>query len=292
VPRPAPAPSVERARVAAVEFLERISAELSQGPLNLPCFPDIIPRIRESLSDPNSTVDDIVRIAGTEPLLTARLLQTANSAVFNRGGRPLSNLRHAITRLGHHLVLSVTTVFAIQQMKADASLRAVAKPLHDLWEKSIAVASICQVIARHLSVPPDKVFLAGLLHGIGHFYIMVRATNASQGIEYRVLTDRALERHAAMGRSVLKKWRFETAVCEAVGHQRDYGRQSKRAGDIADVLIASVVLAEVLLEREGDLEVCDGIQAFASLRLNQADSAAILKHTEQTLDTVRAALGC
>jgi len=293
VPRSAPVLSIEPRRTVALEFLERITRELSQGPVNLPCFPDIILRIRESLGDPDSTADDIVRIAGTEPLLAARLLQTANSAVFNPGGLPMTNLRHAVTRLGHQLVLSVTAVFAIQQMKAHASLRPVAGPLHSLWEKSIAVASICQVIARHLRVPSDKVFLAGLLHGIGHFYIMVRAADTSQGIGYeRVLADCALELHATVGRTVLEKWRFETVVCEAVGSQRDYARQSKRAVDIADVLIASVALAEALLEREGNLAVCDGIQAFASLRLNPADSAAILRHTEQTLDTLRTALGC
>ncbi len=122
---------------------------------------------------------------------------------------------------------------------------------------------------------------------------MVRAADASQGIAYdRVLADYALERHAAIGRTVLEKWRFETAMCDAVGTQRDYGRQSKRAGDIADVLVASVALAEALLEREGNLAACDGIQAFASLRLTPADSAAILRHTEHTLGSLRAAQGC
>ena len=150
----------------ALEFLTRLSDELSQGPLNLPCFPDIVPRVRKALADPNSTSEDIVRIAGTEPRLAARLLQTANSAVFNPAGKPLADLRGAVTRLGHHLVQSVTMVFAIQQMKADATLRPVAKPLNDLWEKSIAVASICQVVAHQLRVPADKVFLTGLLHGV------------------------------------------------------------------------------------------------------------------------------
>ncbi|MGO9933210.1 MAG: HDOD domain-containing protein [Steroidobacteraceae bacterium] len=52
---------------------------------------------------------------------------------------------------------------------------------HDLWQNSIAVASICQVIARQLRVPSDKVFLTGLLHGIGQFYIMVRRPTRRRG---------------------------------------------------------------------------------------------------------------
>jgi HD-like signal output (HDOD) protein len=43
-------------------------------------------------------------------------------------------------------------------LPAISLLRPVAKPLSKLWEKSIAVASICQVLANQLKVPPDKVF--------------------------------------------------------------------------------------------------------------------------------------
>jgi HD-like signal output (HDOD) protein len=280
-------------RAATIDFLTRVTGELSKGPLNLPCFPDIVPRVREALGDPKSTSDDIVKIAGAEPRLAARLLQTANSAVFNPGGQPLTNLRQAVTRLGHHLVQSVTMVFAIQQMKTETSLRPVAGALGGLWEKSIAVASICQVLAQRLRVPADKVFLTGLLHGIGCFYIMVRAAGASSGIGYdRLLADVVAERHPSVGRAVLEKWGFEAVMCEAVGSQLDYARKSKRAADITDVLIASVALAEALLEHNGDLGRCADINAFAALGLSSDDLTAILRHTEHTLGSLRSALGC
>lgn len=276
-----------------VEFLTRITDELSRGPLNLPCFPDIVPRIRKTIGDPKSTSDDLVRIAGTEPRLSARLLQTANSAMFNPGGLPLSNLRQAVTRLGHHLVQSVTMVFAVQQMKAESSLRPVVEPLSELWAKSVAVASICQVLAQRLRVPADKVFLTGLLHGIGCFYVMVRAASAPGGVAYEHLrSDLVAEWHPSIGRAVLEKWGFEAVMCEAVGSQHEYDRKSKRAADITDVVIASVALADALLEQQGDLSRCASINAFASLRLSRDDSLAILRHTEHTLGSLRDALGC
>ena len=281
------------AEAPAIEFLSRIAQDLSRGPLNLPCFPDIVPRVRGAINDPRSTPDDLVRIAGTEPRLAARLIQTANSAVFNPSGKPLANLRQAVTRLGHHLVQSVTMVFAVQQMKAEASLRPVAKPLSALWEKSVAVASICEVLANQLKVPPDKVFLTGLLHGIGHFYIMVRAAEASSGLEYAELPPDVLaDRHPGIGRIVLEKWRFEPVVCEAIGRQNDHGRSSKRAADITDVVIASVVLAESLLDGAGDLTRCVGVTAFERLGLGHKQLAATLKHTEYRLNSLRETLGC
>jgi HD-like signal output (HDOD) protein len=278
---------------AASEFLSRISEDLAHGPLNLPCFPDIVPRVRAAINDPRSTPDDLVRIAGTEPRLAARLIQTANSAVFNSSGKPLTNLRQAVTRLGHQLVQSVTMVFAVQQMKAEASLRPVAKPLSDLWEKSLAVGSICQVLAHQLKVPPDKVFLTGLLHGIGHFYIMVRAAQPSSLLEYADMPAEMLaDSHPALGRTILEKWNFEKVVCEAIGRQHDYLRSSTRAVDITDVVIAGVVLAEALLEGNCELTRCAGVTAFERLGLGPKDLTATLKHTEYRLESLRETLGC
>jgi HD-like signal output (HDOD) protein len=281
------------AEVPAHRLLTVLAGELSRGPVNLPCFPDIVPRVRKVLGDPQSSTDDIVKIAGTEPRLSARLLQTANSAVFNQSGKSFSDLRHAVTRLGHHLVQSVTMAFAIQQMKAEASLRPVAKPLNDLWQKSVAVASICQVLANRLRVPSDKVFLTGLLHGIGYFYIMVRAVEKPQvGTLDELLCSFAVRCHPAIGRAVMENWGFEAAMCEAVGSQNDHARKSKRAADITDVVTASVLLADVLLERGGDLTHCSHINAFAALNLRSNDLTAILKHTEHSLESLRDSLGC
>jgi HD-like signal output (HDOD) protein len=184
-------------------------------------------------------------------------------------------------------------VFAIQQMKAETSLRPVAKSLSTLWEKSIAVASICQVLANQLKVPPDKVFLTGLLHGIGHFYIMVRAADPLDGFDYsRIPAELLTDRHPVMGRVVLEKWRFEPVVCEAIGRQNELERTSKRAADITDVVIASVVLAESLLDCNCDLTRCGGVTAFARLGLGPKELTATLKHTEYRLGSLRETLGC
>jgi HD-like signal output (HDOD) protein len=133
-------------------FLIDLAEELSGGPLNLPCFPDIVPRVRQVLSDPSCSADDLVTVVATEPRLSARLIQTANSAVFNLSGQKHSDLRLAVTRLGQDLVQSIAMAFAFQQMKADESLREVLEPLNRLWERSLAVGSICKVLASAFSI--------------------------------------------------------------------------------------------------------------------------------------------
>ena len=80
-------------RAGALEFLQGLSKEMSAGKVNLPCFPDVVVRIRRALANPQTHIAQTVRIVGTEPRLAARLLQTANSVIFNQSGKPVSDLR-------------------------------------------------------------------------------------------------------------------------------------------------------------------------------------------------------
>ncbi|HEY2145544.1 MAG TPA: HDOD domain-containing protein [Steroidobacteraceae bacterium] len=100
----APAAATPQERAAALAFLKNLAAEVSQGTVDLPCFPDVVVRISHALADPNTTSDRIVTVVGAEPRLAARILQTANSAAFNSSGKPLTDLRSAITRLGQQMV--------------------------------------------------------------------------------------------------------------------------------------------------------------------------------------------
>ena len=98
-----PAPANKSDSIAHA-FLNDLASELSGGALNLPCFPDTVPRIRHVLNDPNCSADDVVTVVAAEPRLSARLIQTANSVVFNTSGQKNSDLRLAVTRLGQDLV--------------------------------------------------------------------------------------------------------------------------------------------------------------------------------------------
>ena len=101
------------------------------------------------------------------------------------------------------------------------------------------------------------------------------------------------DRHPELGRIVLEKWSFEPVVCEAIAQtERSRRDHPQRAADITDVVIASVVLAESLLDSNGDLTRCAGVTAFERLGLGHKELAAILKHTEYRLVSLRETLGC
>lgn len=272
------------ARAAALVFLRQLAAELSSGTVNLPCFPDVVLRIRKALADPKNTPARTVSIVGAEPRLAARLMQSANSAAFNPTGKTVTDLRHAITRLGHQIVQSSAMAFAVQHMKDEASLRSIAEPLSALWRKSITVALLCQIVAGRTRITPDEAFLTGLLHGIGRLYIMVRAIGKTDEFkDPEAFIDLVSGWQATIGKSVLENWGFAPPMCEALADQADYERPRQPDADLSDVLIVSIALCEG--------HPMGGIAAFETIGLSDQDCADIMAQAARQLDSLQSALG-
>jgi HD-like signal output (HDOD) protein len=279
-------------RAAALAFLQTLAGEVSAGSIDLPCFPNVVVRISMALADPNTTTDHVVTIVGAEPRLAARILQTANSAAFNTSGKPLTDLRSAITRLGHQMVHGTAMAYAVHQMKHETAMRSIVKPMNELWNKSITVASISRIVARGTKLTPDEAFLTGLLHGIGTLYIIARAT--TQGSELgteRSLSDLIASWQAAIGKAVLESWGFAEALCEAVGEQEDGDRRWKHEASLSDVLIASLALAQALDTPEPRVVATDSMGVFLTVGVKAEECPAILAEAEKQITLVRQALG-
>jgi HD-like signal output (HDOD) protein len=278
------------ARASAFQFLSQLAAEVSAGIVDLPCFPDIVIRVRKVLSHPQTSAEQIVTVVGAEPRLAARLVQTANSAAFNQSGRPVTDLRSAVTRLGHALIQSAAMAFALQQMKSEESLRSIVKPMGQLWQQSIRVASICHVVARKTAVPPDTAFLTGLLHGIGALYVLVRSVGhaAEANPAFREMINGW---HASIGKAVLDNWGFPEEMSDAIGVQDDNEPHSRKEASLSDVLIVSITLANVMNGNEPRRVSTLGVHAFDAVQLTPDECLAMLKHAHQQLASIQETLG-
>lgn len=259
----------------------------------MPCFPNVVIKIRDALRDPETSAEETVKLVGAEPRLAGHLIQTANSVAFNPAGTRVTELRTAITRLGHKLVEAAALAFAVQQMKDEPALRSISEELKSLWNKSLAVASISQVVARRTKVNPEEAFLTGLLHGIGHLYIMAHAVGKPAEMRRDLqCVDTIAGWHPSIGKAVLENWRVSEKMAESVGEQCDYDRKSHHEADLTDILIISIVLADALEQRDPKAVDMEGISSFQSIGFTPEDCTTTLKHAEYQLGSLHDALGC
>lgn len=246
-----------------LDFLARMIGTLEAGSVDLPAFPQVVINVQEAFKDPNYTPQAIANVISAERTLADRILQMANSTAFNATGKVIIHLGVAITRLGAQKVYSVAIGHAIGHIRQSESLRSMARPLEELWSESVAVAHFCQTVAKKAALPAPDAFVAGLLHGIGRFYIMVKCAQSRPPV---LLNSRLVEAwHPVIAKAVLKNWNITDAVCEAVGEQADL---QIRHGPptLTDVLILSLRLARRKLNGQDSASLSAG-GALARLNL-------------------------
>ena len=66
---------------------------------DLPTLPIILDKVREAISNPNSSAMQIARIINDDPAMMSRILKVVNSALYG-GGQRIDSLQIAISRLG------------------------------------------------------------------------------------------------------------------------------------------------------------------------------------------------
>jgi HD-like signal output (HDOD) protein len=277
----------------AFEFVTALAGELSSGKIDLPSFPDVAIRVRRALGDDRTTVDQVVRIVGSEPALAARLLKMSNSAALNRSGKQVSELRTAIARMGYNMVRSAAISFAMAQIRASANLKGLEKPLHELWRTSTYVAAFCFVLAKnHTQRNPDEAFLAGLLHGVGRLYILTRTPQFPDLLgDPTSLAEMMRDWHSEVAKAILENWDMSEELVQAVTEQDDSAREHEGPPDLSDVLVVANLMTTYVDHPESLVLNMGGVSGFTMLGLDESNCAQALEESRAEIEALRQALG-
>ncbi|MBV9914265.1 MAG: HDOD domain-containing protein [Sinobacteraceae bacterium] len=277
----------------AFAFVQSLAAELSKGKVELPSFPNIAMRIRKVLGDENVSPDMVVRVVGSEPALAARVMQIGNSAAINFSGKPITELRTAIARMGFNMVRSAAIAFAMSQLKKVDALKGMEKALDQLWKRSASVAAMSYAVARRFSrVNPDTALLAGLLHGIGQLYILTRVSQHRALFADRTAYNAIVrDWHSAIAKALLENWEMTEEVIQAVSNYEDLERGHTGAVDLTDVVTVGYLLASYKDHPESiELNMQD-VAACKRMKMDRDSYAQLIQECSQEIETLNQALG-
>lgn len=279
-------------RDVAFTFVQALAAELSGGKVELPGFPHIVMRVQRVLSDEQSDTVRIIRVIGGEPVLATQLVRMANSAALNPAGVPVTDLRAAVTRVGIDTVRTATMAFAMRQLREAPTLRGLEAQLGVLWRRSVQVASLSFVIARRLTtVIADTALLAGLLQGVGRLYILTRASR-HRSLFSDASAYQAIERawHRSIATALLENWGFAEEIVQAVQESESYERAPRGVLGLADVLLASTLLADIG-DAEALSECVSEAKPLQRLGLDVPACQSLLDESAEEIAALHDALG-
>jgi len=279
--------------VEAFEFVRELAAELSGGVITLPSYPDVALRVQRVLSDEDASSERVVRVVGAEPVLAARVLAMANSVAMNPTGKPVADLRTAVTRLGFDALRATVVGYAMTQLRSAEQFKPIAKELMAQWQHSVWMAATSFVLARRQRRNnPDTAMLAGLVEGVGKLYILTRASrHAALFADAAVYHGIVRDWHASIARAVLEQWRMTEEIIVAVQAAEQAGREERGYSNLADVLAASSLL---LTCREAPemlaLQLPDHLAA-QRLGISLGDGGSLVAEAAAEVAALREALG-
>lgn len=276
----------------AYTFVERLAKDLQDARFELPAFPDAVLRVQRALQSADTSANDIVEILSSDPGLAARILRIANSAAFRAAAGEITDLRNAVSRLGFNMVRTVAVDFAMRQLRrTDVKSEAARAEIETIWRDSLEIASICFVIAKHYTpVNGDQALLAGLLHGLGRLYVVMRA-ESMPGITAAEMREVADGWQATIGKAILESWGLSEALQHAIEHQDDVDTEYADDGD-SPVSLTHILIAAKVLNSEDGVEKARDMPALTWLNImKDLDAAAVLVDHEEEIRALRESLG-
>ncbi|MFZ4527812.1 MAG: HDOD domain-containing protein [Undibacterium curvum] len=274
---------------AEFTFLEDFTAELSAKKLVFPTSLGATMKIRKALSQPDISNDQVARIIGAEPVLSAKVLHLSNTASFNPSGRQVTDLRSATLLLGFAAVRNIAISVGMKQLAENKYKGGFSVQMDGLWRRSLRVAALAMVVARNKTrMSPDKAMLAGLLHDIGKFYILNRAHQyqdifTSEAVLWNLIDDW----NASIGAAILEDWEVPDEIRDAVVNFKHYQAAPQHKISLTDVLTTADFLDAVFVHNQP--EQLDWSQVPASLQRLHIDAdnlPALMLETKTELSIV------
>lgn len=268
--------------------LKIITDEAARGELTFPTSFQVALKVKEALDDPDCHIDTAARVVQSEPLLAAKVVAIANSLAYNPGGREITQVRAAISRLGFPALRCLATALAARQMAG-----ALCRPEHralaeQLWEHTTQVAALARVIARRVTrLDPETALFAGIVHEVGCFYLLSRLGH------YPALLEEAPGDSAAgeedICRAVLKALGVPESIRAAM---EDFwpGYHALPPRNLADTLLLADSLASTRSPRLQPRDSGPRPAATIDMAIGEETLAGILEESADEVQSLIAAL--
>lgn len=198
-------------------LLEDISRDLSGEP-SFPTCMDAAILIRDTLKDPETSLEQVARVISIEPLISSKVLRLSNAVAYNPTGKPITELNVAIRRLGFEVVRTLSLAVALDQMLRTSKQPIFVNLAKQAWQHSLQLAAIARTLARRIGgINPDEAMLAGLVSDMGIFYLLYRATSQPDYCAQETLLLSLLQDwHESIGENLLKLLGLPEPVIAAV----------------------------------------------------------------------------
>lgn len=284
-PSPQPLPSID------TDLLDRVEKEIQDRQFSLPALPDTAAKVSKAISDPDVTIAQVSKIVTADPVLSGRLIQVANSPIF-QGLKRIEDLKLAISRLGLVCVRNLVISLTVNKLFHIKSNTIIKKKLRECWATSVKVAAISEVIARgRWRIDPSEALLVGLLHNIGAVPLLNKLAEPKFGVTDQATVNQVLANlEPQLSKWIMEHWHLRPDLACVPVLLSDVYKEHAGPANYADI----IQIARLHAIRNSSHPLANikwtNVPAFQKLEMTPEESLEAIRQAQGEIRTVMSLL--
>jgi putative nucleotidyltransferase with HDIG domain len=224
---------------------------------NMPSLPTTVSKVLEVCNNPQTSPADLNHVISLDPVLVGRVLKLINSAYYGLG-QQVTNLVRAIIMLGINTVKNLALSTAVMgNLSAKKDFQGL--NMEGFWRHSLCVGVAAKILAKQRGIDTkqtEEYFTAGLLHDIGkiplnavlskEYMLTVSAADRERISLFRAEEKNLGINHCTAGAQIVKAWKLDGPVGEAVMYHHSYADYSGDHKDIVYSIAAANRFASIM----------------------------------------------
>jgi HD-like signal output (HDOD) protein len=228
---------------------EALCRKIEEYIKTMPSLSTTMSKVLKICNNPRTSPADLNHVISLDPVLVGRVLKLVNSAYYDLG-QHITNLVRAIIMLGINTVKNLALSSAIMGNFNSTEFQGLDSKGY--WRHSLCVGVAAKLIARKRRVDPrmlEEYFTAGLLHDIGkiplnaalsgNYLFAVRNADVRKIPLFQGETETLGINHTEAGELVVKAWRIEGALGDAVIHHHAYMDYAGKHKELLYTIVAA-----------------------------------------------------
>ncbi|MEM8816439.1 MAG: HDOD domain-containing protein, partial [Pseudomonadota bacterium] len=181
-------------------------------------------------------------------------------------------------RLGFEVVRNTAITLAVEQIFNAGKHDDVRDGIKAIWEESLALSSMCFVIAKARGgLNADNAFLCGLFNGIGKLYLLSKARDFPGLLGDTASFGSIVEQwNASVGSSIVNAWGFSDDISDSFDLEENLSHDPRAPATLVDIVYTAKL-------------IIDDSKAESRLAETTEPAPAKLDVTAETLPQVREA---
>jgi HD-like signal output (HDOD) protein len=271
-----------------VETLEAaLSSRLCRGGLKIPPYPAVAAKLAElSRQRKAVSLNELVKVVSADAALAAQVLGRAQSAANNAGGKQVTTLFEALTRIGMEQLVEMALATGLGSTMVAAG--PLAELRRDMWRRCLLSAQLARMLADNRGVVAETAYSAGLVHDLGAAIVITALEEVAPLPSLPEATWRDLVRkhQVEYGLVIAARWNLPVALTDVIAHAHDAASDNPlvKLIELSDRIVArldhmpTVGLAALMdFEELSEIERCSIGSAVQEVVKNMASYTTPLK---------------